>query len=105
VTNVRLSAEARADYSSIMDYLESAGGSNVAERYEAAFISAFDQIAAFPGCGAPRRKLGPNVRLLVINPYAIYYQGQPKDNAVLVMRILRGRRRVTRQLLGEGRRG
>jgi toxin ParE1/3/4 len=101
VTNVRLSAEARADYNLIMDYLENAGGSTVAERYHARFIAAFEQIAAFPGCGAPRRKLGLDSRVLVISPYAIYDQGQPKADAALIMRILRGRRRVTRKLLGQ----
>jgi toxin ParE1/3/4 len=105
MAKVQLSIVARADYDEIMDYLRNAGGQAVVDRYQADFFAAFDQIAAFPGSGAPRRNLGATVRLLVLKPYSIYYEGRPKSDVVLVLRILRGRRRVTKKLLAEGREG
>lgn len=103
MAKVRLSAEAKADYDAIIDYVREAGGPAVAERYQADFFAAFDLLEAFPGRGAPRRKLGTNVRLLILKPYSIYYEGMPKSDAVLILRIVRGRRRVTKKLLSKGR--
>ncbi len=86
-----------------MDYLDDAGGVAVAERFRQDFVAAFERLATFPGSGAPRPKLGAHVRLLVLKPYSIYYEGRPKGVTVLVLRIVRGRRRVTKKLLAEGR--
>jgi toxin ParE1/3/4 len=105
VADVRLSAQARSDFDSIMDYLDHAGGVAVTERYRLDFVAAFERLAAFPGSGSPRPKLGAHVRLLVIKPYSIYYEGRPKGSTVLVLRVVRGRRRATRKLLAEGREG
>jgi toxin ParE1/3/4 len=105
MAKVQLSTAARADYDEIMEYLRTAGGQAVVDQYQSDFFAAFDQIEVFPGSGAPRGHLGASVRLLVLKPYSIYYEGRPKGDAVLVLRILRGRRRVTKKVLAEGRQG
>ena len=102
MAQVRISRAALADFDEIMDYLDHVAGRVVADRYAAQFTAVFDMIAVHPGAGALRHKLGRDTRLLSVPPYAIYYDGQPKSDTAVVLRILRGRRKATRALLGEG---
>ena len=49
----------------------------------------YRRLERFPESGAPRRRLGSAVRLGVVFPYV----------AVLVLRVLHGRRKITRRML------
>ncbi len=43
--------------------------------------------------------------MLVVHPYLIFYEGEPKGEDILVLRIVHGRRRIGRKLIDEGRNG
>ena len=103
MASVRLTRLAITDYEDIIDFLESKAGARVADRYRQLFDAALDRIAVNPGVGAPRIKLGPKTRILVVYPYSIYYDGEPKGEVATALRILHGRRRVTGRIIRAGR--
>jgi toxin ParE1/3/4 len=47
----------------------------------------------------PRLALGPNTRVAIVFPYILIYEYVTHDDTVTVLRILHGRRNVTRALL------
>ena len=49
------------------------------------------------------RKLGPTVRIGVVFPYVVFYRYAAADDAVLVLRVLNGRRKITRRVLQQPR--
>ena len=103
MAEVRVSRAAVADFDEIMTYLERAAGRPVADRFAAEFTAVFESIAAHPGLGAPRPKLGRVARLVSVPPYSIYYDGKPKGDVAVILRIVRGRRQATKALMNEGR--
>ena len=105
MADVRVSKAALADFEEIMNYLERVAGRAVADRYAAEFTNVFEAVAAHPGLGAPRPRLGRDARLVSVPPYSIYYDGKPKGDIVIILRIVRGRRRATKALVNEGRQG
>jgi toxin ParE1/3/4 len=100
VTRVLLTSLADADTARIIDYLGETAGVKVAEHFAADFASVYLRLERFPDSGAPRTKLGANVRVAVVWPYAILYQYVEAEDTVTIMRIVHGRREITRRLLG-----
>ena len=96
MTLVVISPRALSDLIDITTYLDTAAGFAVAYRYEQRIRYKIERLAEFPGLGTPRPRLGPHVRLLVERPYLIYYQW---DERVEVLRMLDGRRLITRKLI------
>lgn len=90
--------DADADSASIIADLAAKAGPHVADRYEADFDAVFDRLAEHPESGAPRKKLGARVRICVVSPYAIIYEYEASEDAVTIMRIVHGRRDITRRL-------
>ena len=41
--------------------------------------------------------------MLIVSPYLIFYEGGPKAKVVSVLRLLDGRRRITRKVIAAGR--
>jgi toxin ParE1/3/4 len=94
VAVIRVSPAALADIEEIMDYLIAVAGQALAAKYEHDFNALFERIAAHPGIGAPRPKLGRNVRIMTVTPFSIYYDGAPTSDLAAILRVVRGRRRV-----------
>ena len=94
-----ITATADADTAAIIDDLSDKAGANVAARYDADFDAFYRRLERFPESGAPRRKLGPTVRIGVVFPYVVFYRYVAADDAVLVLRVLNGRRKITRRML------
>lgn len=94
---VSLSPRAQADVDRILDYLSERAARGVASAYCARFDRLFDQIEAFPNSGSPREQFGKDVRILVEKPYVVFYEVM-KDR-VVILRVLDGRRRITRKLI------
>ena len=90
-------AVAEADVDSIISFLQLNAQRGVAAKYARRFSAAFDQLSAFPHSGSPRPRLGKGVRILVENPYLIVYR--VLEDRVLILRVLDGRRRITRRLV------
>lgn len=93
-----VSTEAQADVDEILTYLEHAAGPLVTLRYGERFLIAFRHLMDFPETGARRPQFGVDMRIWVIAPYVVFYRFAPADETIRVLRVLHGRRNITRQL-------
>ena len=93
---------ADADANDIIRDLGGKAGVDVAERYVADFDRLYRQLAAFPESCARRPALGSNVRMGVVYPYVIFYEYSAIEDVVTIMRLLHGRRRITRKMMRGG---
>jgi toxin ParE1/3/4 len=59
--------------------------------------SRLEVLAAFPYLGTPRPRLHPNLRQTCVESYLIFYF--PKADGIVVVRIIHGRRKITRKML------
>lgn len=96
---VKVSAFADTDLSAILLHLAMQAGARVAETYAHRFFRLYDSIAERPEICAPRPRLGVHIRAGVVHPYLVIYRYVPGDDTVSIVRILHGRRNVTRRLL------
>jgi toxin ParE1/3/4 len=97
VARLDFAPSAIADTREILSALVEKAGRSVAVAYFERFSATFDRIATFPDSGAPRPSLGNTVRLAVVHPYVVIYRRS--RGGAEVMRILHGRRNITRRLL------
>ena len=58
-----------------------------------------DVATRYPRSGARRSKLGRNLRIAVVEPYIVIYD--VRDDTVRIVRIVDGRRNITRRLVRE----
>jgi plasmid stabilization system protein ParE len=72
-------------------------GYGIAARYADEFKAAYRRIAHVPACGPPRLALGGNARIAIVLPYVVIYDHE--GNTATVLRVLHGRRRITRDLI------
>jgi len=99
MATINFTNAAKEDSRSIFADLQTKAGAYTVEKYLTEFSRLYDHFSRFPDSGAPRRKLGPTVRIGVVFPYVVFYRYVEADDAVLVLRILHGRRKVTRRML------
>ena len=99
MARVIVTPSADADAAGIIAYLEAKAGYGVAARYNASFEQLYDNLADFPDAGAPRPKIGSNIRIGVVSPYVVIYRRTEADGTVRVLRIVHGSRRITGKLL------
>jgi toxin ParE1/3/4 len=88
---------AKSDVRDIISDLSQSAGYAVAVNYTADFNKAYLALAQFPGSGAPRPKLGRNVRIKIVSPYLIIYLHD--GDTATVLRVLHGKRNITRKLV------
>lgn len=73
----------------------------VSRRADADVDAMLEHLAALaapaPESGARRRSLGPHARIAVVAPYVVVYDYH--DNTVVIVRVLDGRRDITRRLV------
>ncbi len=94
-----VSAYAELDAAAIVAMLADKAGSSVAARYRGEIERLFERLAQFPRSGATRRSLGRNTRIAVVPPYVVIYD--LVSDEVRILRIVDGRRNITRQLVRE----
>jgi toxin ParE1/3/4 len=99
VARVYTSSAADADLLEIAEYLRNKAGNVTLAEYEAAFSRVIALFAAHPEIGAPRPKLGRSIRLNVVDPYNVYSEYDPTTDTVTVLRVLHGRRKITRRMM------
>jgi plasmid stabilization system protein ParE len=104
MADIRLSRVALADFDSLVEYLVDVAGNPVAADYATRIQAAINRLQVFPGIGSPRPRLGPETRMLVVDPYLVFYDGDPKSELVQVLRILHSHRDITPELIASGRR-
>ncbi len=99
MTRVAVSADARQDADEILAYLEREAGTMVALRYAIRLRDLIRRLSDHPEIGARRPNLGRGVRVLIVSPYLVIYDYTSKHDAVTLLRILHGRRKITASML------
>ncbi len=99
MARIVLTASADADTAFILGDLIAKAGANVAARYDAQFDALYRRLKSFPESGSPRPALGQHVRIGIVSPYTIIHEYIEADDVVTIMRILHGRRQITRDML------
>jgi toxin ParE1/3/4 len=100
MTRLIVTAEADVDARNILDYLRREAGARVAANYGGRFSLALTRLVDLPQSGAPRPALGRNTRIAIVSPYLIIYDYTQDEDTLTLLRILHGRRNITRALLG-----
>ena len=100
---LRWSTAARGDLRSILANLTTDAGQPIATRYARDILAALDDVANFPGQGAPRPAFGALTRFVSVKPYLIFYDGGPESDVVHILRIVHERRRITAAFIAKGR--
>ena len=72
--SVIVSPQARADIAGIIDHFSTVASVATAIRWSNRLWIMVDDIAAFPGSGAPRPRLGANVRIKIVAAYIMIYE-------------------------------
>jgi toxin ParE1/3/4 len=101
MAKVTLTEQAQAELAEIITNVTREVGINAARNFRSSFFEFFQHIAAFPEACEARPKLGRGIRLGIVYPYSVFYRYQESHAHVSVLRILRGRRRITRTMLRE----
>ncbi len=94
-----ITATADADAAGILTELSNKAGAETAKKFNARFESLYDRLVDHPDSGPTRPKLGPHIRIGLVFPYIVIYRHVPNDETVSIIRIVHGRRRLTRVLL------
>jgi plasmid stabilization system protein ParE len=99
MARVIVSPYAIADQDEILRYLHREAGLPTVEKYDEAFRALLVRLADSPGIGAPRPGLGDGIRIWVIHPYVVIYEGSHDSDAVIVHRVVHGRRNIQPDLI------
>lgn len=99
---ILFTAAAASDAAAIYAELYAKAGQATVLKYRALFARLYRRLAEFPDSGAPRAKLGRNIRISVISPYIILYRHAEADDLVIVLRLLHGRRKISGKMLRGG---
>jgi toxin ParE1/3/4 len=101
MARVVVTAPADADMANILADLADEAGSLVASKYNLMFERLYDRLAGHPESCPTRPKLGAHIRVAVVFPYLVIYQHPEGGDTVSIVRVLHGRRKITRRLLRE----
>lgn len=99
MARVILAELADSDTAQIINDLAEKAGPSVSARYNARFDEVYSRLEVFPEFGTPRPKLGEQARICLVLPYIIIYEYAKSQDVVTVLRILHGKREITRRLL------
>lgn len=99
MAHIVVTASADADFAAIMNELYTAAGRTTLVKYRTLFQKLYQRLSAFPVSGAPREQWGHGVRLGIISPYLVIYKYRENDDTIIVLRILHGKRKITKHML------
>jgi len=94
-----VSPQAELDAAAIVAMLTDKAGPDVGTRYRRDMESLFERLIMFPRSGVERPLLGRDIRIGVVAPYVVIYDY--RDDLVRIIRIVDGRRNITRRLVHE----
>jgi toxin ParE1/3/4 len=97
MVRIVVTGPADADAAKILDELAHEAGYRTAERYNPRFEALYDRLVAYPEHGAIRPKLGRDIRIGIVPPYIVVYRHAASQQTVSILRIVHGRRKVTRK--------
>jgi toxin ParE1/3/4 len=102
MARIIIASPADADTDGILTDLAGKAGFRVALKFDALFGALYRRLEDHPAIGAPRPRLGFDIRIGIVTPYIVIYRYDVSDDVVTVLRIVHGRRRITSQLLRPG---
>ena len=98
MARLRVAPAAARDLQKISDEIATAAGKRVALAFMERLRQSLEGLVQFPGMGRQRPAFGSGVRSWVVYPYVAFYRQAGLD--VEIIRVVHGRRRITRRLLG-----
>ncbi len=98
MTQLVVAAEAETDTANILAYLAQEAGPRVAVDYRP-LSHDYRTPGGHAADGAPRPRLGPNTRIAVVAPYILIYDYKRDADILTPLRILHGKRDITRLVL------
>jgi toxin ParE1/3/4 len=90
---------ADADTADILEEITREAGHRIARKYNARIESLYERLADHPESCQARPKLGAHIRVGVVYPYLVIYRHVSGDDTVSIIRVVSGRRKLTRKLL------
>ena len=102
MTRLVVTSDAVSDFEDIFAYLQQNGGERVAVDYTHRVDITLRRLIQFPRSGSPRPALGAMARAALVSPYLLIYDYDPKEDAVILLRILHERRNITAELVRRG---
>jgi toxin ParE1/3/4 len=88
--------QARQDLLDIWAYVASESAPSIADALVAFFYGALEVIAYAPHVGRERAEFAGSSRSVAVRPYVIFYEPLPKNDRILVWRIIHGARELPR---------
>jgi len=92
MARVLVASLADDDMAAILTDIAREAGTSAALRYYHRFERLLDRLARHPAIGAPRPALGPDTRIGVVAPYVVIYDYDRDADAVMILRVMHGRR-------------
>ncbi len=102
MTRLVVTSDADSDFEDIFAYLQQNAGERVAVDCSRRFEVTLRRLVQFPRIGSPRPALGATARAARVSPYLLIYDYDPKDDAIVLLRILHERRNITGELIRRG---
>jgi toxin ParE1/3/4 len=99
MARVIITDPADADTAKILEEITREAGYRIASKYNARIESLFAMLADHPESCQARPKLGAHIRVGVVYPYLVIYRHVSGDGTVSIIRVVNGRRKLTRKLL------
>ena len=99
MARVVITAPADADAVEILARIAKEAGIESLRKFNERFEALYDRLADHPESCKTRPELGRYVRVGVVSPYLVIYRHVKRDEIVSVIRIVHGRRRISRELL------
>jgi toxin ParE1/3/4 len=99
MTRFVLTPEAESDISDILIYLRREAGLSTAEEYRRRIQETIRRLRTFPSSGVPRPAFGQFMRMAIVYPYVLFYDYEPRDDRLTLLRVLHGRTDLEDKLL------
>jgi toxin ParE1/3/4 len=91
MTRFVITPEAEGDISVILKYLRREAGVLTAEDYRRRIRETIARLRTFPKSGAPRPAFGEFMRIAVVYPYVLFYDYEPREDHLTLLRVLHGK--------------
>jgi len=99
MAHVVVTDAASFDQAGILTDLHDKAGITTVVKFRLLFKELYDLLARHPEIGALRPALGAGIRIGIVPPYVVFYRYDRGGDIVRILRLLHGRRRVTRASL------
>ncbi|MGD9784053.1 MAG: type II toxin-antitoxin system RelE/ParE family toxin [Hyphomicrobiaceae bacterium] len=104
MTRLIVARAARGDLDGILEYLEREAGRGTALAYAERFADALRRVIEFPGHARRRPALGADTRAAIVYPYLLIYDYDAVVDTATLLRVLHGKRDITRLIIKDPRR-